>query len=78
MTSATDPIRDALADLEAASQDDAGQPADPPADVDRVACPQCGCHHLPLVHTRPSHGRILRRHQCRHCGRRLTTYQPTP
>jgi transcriptional regulator NrdR family protein len=39
-----------------------------------VECPSCGCRHLEVVYTRPrGDGRIVRRRECRHCGRRITT-----
>lgn len=55
----------------------------PPAAYNRPAqkapgieCPSCGCKHLRVLYTRGSiGGRILRRRECRHCGRRLTTYE---
>ena len=43
-----------------------------------VVCPKCGCAHLPVLNTRRSMGRIVRYRQCRHCGRRVTTYEVKP
>jgi hypothetical protein len=43
-----------------------------------LACRACGCRHLEVVYTRPHPGGILRRRQCRHCGRRLTTVERLP
>jgi transcriptional regulator NrdR family protein len=41
-----------------------------------LACRHCGCRDLPVVYTRPKHGgRIMRRRECRHCGRRVTTWE---
>jgi transcriptional regulator NrdR family protein len=41
-----------------------------------IACPRCGCHHFRVLYTRRAMGgRILRRRECSHCGRRLTTYE---
>ncbi len=41
-----------------------------------LRCPDCGCGHLPVVYTRPQlKDKILRRRQCRHCGRRITTVE---
>jgi transcriptional regulator NrdR family protein len=41
-----------------------------------LACPGCGCAHFRVLYTRRSiGGRILRRRECRHCGRRVTTYE---
>lgn len=38
-----------------------------------LECPKCGCKHLFVIYTRPREGGILRRKECRHCGRRLST-----
>jgi len=38
-----------------------------------LACPSCGCRHLPVWYTRQKPGYVLRVRLCRHCGRRLTT-----
>jgi len=41
-----------------------------------LECPRCGCHHFRVLYTRRAWGgRILRRRECRHCGRRVTTYE---
>jgi transcriptional regulator NrdR family protein len=41
-----------------------------------IACPACGCRHFRVLYTRPALGdRLLRRRECRHCGRRVTTYE---
>jgi len=43
-----------------------------------IECPRCGCRHFRVVYTRPAQGgRIVRRRECRHCGRRITTYERT-
>ncbi len=43
-----------------------------------LECPDCGCRHFYVVYTRPTpNGRIMRRRQCRHCGRRITTFEKT-
>lgn len=50
----------------------------PPADdPNGVVCSKCGCAHLPVLNTRRSMGRIVRYRQCRHCGRRVMTYEVT-
>lgn len=49
-----------------------------PGEARGVVCPRCGCAHLPVLNTRRSLGRIVRYRQCRHCGRRVTTYEVTP
>lgn len=39
-----------------------------------LECPKCGCGHFHVVYTRRgTGGRIIRRRECRHCGRRITT-----
>lgn len=40
-----------------------------------LACPKCGCHHFEVERTKPMVGRIMRRRVCRHCGRKVTTYE---
>jgi transcriptional regulator NrdR family protein len=51
----------------------------PPKDSPRgVVCPRCGCADLRVLNTRYQSGRIVRYRQCRHCGRRVTTYEVTP
>jgi len=41
-----------------------------------LECPACGCRHFFVIYTRPTPGgRIRRRRECRHCGRRITTYE---
>lgn len=39
-----------------------------------LECPKCGCRHFSVVYTRRAlGGRIIRRRECRHCQRRVTT-----
>jgi transposase-like protein len=38
-----------------------------------LVCPDCGCADFRVKHTYSTNGGILRRRECRHCGRRLTT-----
>ena len=41
-----------------------------------IACPGCGCRHFRVLYTRRAPGgRLMRRRECRHCGRRVTTYE---
>jgi transcriptional regulator NrdR family protein len=41
-----------------------------------LECPDCGCMHFRVLYTRRAWGgRLLRRRTCRHCGRRMTTYE---
>jgi len=41
-----------------------------------IQCPQCSCRHFYTTHTEPlKDGRIRRRKQCRHCRRRIVTYE---
>ncbi|WP_443111049.1 NrdR family transcriptional regulator [Bremerella sp. P1] len=49
---------------------------DPPEQPRGIECPQCGCRHFYTTHTEPLRdGRIRRRKSCRHCGRRIVTYE---
>lgn len=46
------------------------------ADAHGLVCPRCGCRHFAVLYTRRAWGgRLLRRRTCRHCGRRMTTYE---
>ncbi|MBU0638326.1 MAG: hypothetical protein KKB50_05630 [Planctomycetes bacterium] len=46
-----------------------------PVDVG-LRCPNCHCRHFYVVYTRPKvNGRTMRRRECRHCGRRIVTYE---
>jgi len=48
------------------------------ADRKGLACRSCGCRHFRVVYTRPTWGRrIMRRRECRHCGKRVTTWEHT-
>ena len=41
-----------------------------------IVCPKCGCAHFRVIYTRRSRGgTIVRRRECRHCGRRVTTHE---
>ena len=41
-----------------------------------LECPRCGCAHFRVLYTRRAlGGRLLRRRECRYCGRRVTTYE---
>lgn len=40
-----------------------------------LECPHCGCRHFYVVYTRPKADRIVRRKECRHCQRRVTTHE---
>jgi hypothetical protein len=41
-----------------------------------LECRYCGCKHFHVVYTRPTWGgRIMRRRECRHCGKRMTTWE---
>ncbi|MBA2224585.1 NrdR family transcriptional regulator [Thermogemmata fonticola] len=44
-----------------------------------LVCPRCGCRHFKTTHTEPLRdGRIRRRKTCRHCGRKIVTFEATP
>jgi transcriptional regulator NrdR family protein len=41
-----------------------------------LVCRQCGCRHFWVLYTRGIHGgRLMRRRECRHCGKRITTWE---
>ncbi len=41
-----------------------------------IECSQCGCRHFYTTHTEPLRdGRIRRRKVCRHCGRKMVTFE---
>jgi transcriptional regulator NrdR family protein len=42
-----------------------------------LVCLNCGCRHFYVVYTRPRAEKIVRRKECRHCGRRITTQEKT-
>lgn len=53
--------------------------ATPPApDQPGIRCPRCGCCDLRTTHTIRQPGSVKRYRRCRHCGRRVTTYERTP
>jgi len=43
-----------------------------------IVCPRCGCADLRVLNTRHAMGRIIRYRLCRHCERRVVTYEVTP
>jgi len=41
-----------------------------------IRCPRCGCRHFKTTNTEPLRdGRIRRRKLCRHCGRKVVTFE---
>lgn len=41
-----------------------------------IACPICGCRHLRVIYTRRAlGGKLVRRRECRFCGKRITTWE---
>ena len=40
-----------------------------------LECPRCGCRHLPVLYTRYRPKKIVRVRECRHCQRRVITYE---
>jgi len=41
-----------------------------------LRCRDCGCRHFRVIYTRARPGgRLVRRRECRHCGRRMTTWE---
>jgi len=49
----------------------------PTADNTRgLACRNCGCSHFRVIYSRPMREKqIIRRRECRHCGKRMTTLE---
>lgn len=46
----------------------------PPKEAKRLACPRCGCRHLPVYSTKHYVGKFIRRVRiCRNCGKRIST-----
>lgn len=49
-----------------------------PKEVRGLVCSACGCAHFRVLYTRRAWGgRLMRRRECRHCGKRITTYEQT-
>jgi len=46
--------------------------------TDGLACPSCGCCHLPVLYTRKTPRRVKRVRECRNCGRRVTSFERIP
>jgi transcriptional regulator NrdR family protein len=38
-----------------------------------LVCRACGCRHFRVIYLKRLPGALLRRRECRHCGKRLTT-----
>ncbi len=50
----------------------------PQSSVRGIECPKCGCRYFYTTHTEPLRdGRIRRRKECRHCGRKIVTFEST-
>ena len=47
----------------------------PEAERGGLSCPACGCRHFRVIYTRRGRGLLLRRRECRNCGRRVTSYE---
>jgi transcriptional regulator NrdR family protein len=43
-----------------------------------IPCRGCGCTHHHVVYVRRLEGRVMRRRECRNCGRRMITYEEAP
>jgi len=57
-----------------AKKEDAGGAK--PAEQVGLECRGCGCRHFDTVETRKvTGGRVRRRRECRHCGKRITTIE---
>lgn len=41
-----------------------------------IECRHCGCRHFYVIYTRrAAGGRLVRRRECRNCGKRMTTVE---
>ena len=38
-----------------------------------LVCRACGCRHFRVIYLKRLPGALLRRRECRHCGKRITT-----
>ncbi len=46
------------------------------ADQKGLVCHHCGCRHFRVIYTRRgTGGKLVRRRECRYCGRRMTTWE---
>lgn len=45
------------------------------SDKKGIVCPKCGCSHFYVIYTRPRGDKIMRRKECRNCGKKITTYE---
>ena len=49
-----------------------------PEDKRGLECRHGGCKHFRVIYPRPTWGsRIMRRRECRNCGKRMTTWEKT-
>lgn len=56
--------------------DDQARTPEKPKEKHGLECPRCGCGHFIVIYTRSAAAKqIMRRRECRHCGRRITTYE---
>ena len=49
-----------------------------PPDEDKrgLECRYCGCKHFRVIYPRRGWGgKLIRRRECRHCGKRMTTWE---
>ena len=52
------------------------KPWRPPDAPQGLECRSCGCRHFYVIYTRRAMGsRLVRRRECRNCGRRMTTVE---
>jgi len=46
------------------------------SDQKGLVCRHCGCRHFRVIYTRRAlGGRLVRRRECRYCGKRMTTWE---
>ena len=54
------------------------KPAPETPQTEGLESPACGCRHLPVLYTRRHPKRVKRVRECRHCGRRIVSYERIP
>jgi hypothetical protein len=52
------------------------KPVSPGQNSRGLVCRKCGCGHFRVIYTRRAAGnRLVRRRECRHCGKRFSTWE---
>jgi DNA-directed RNA polymerase subunit RPC12/RpoP len=51
--------------------------SDDNTEVQGIECPRCGCGHFSTGWVRHKNKMVVRRRDCRHCGKKVMTYEQT-